>query len=250
MFDFGSILGSGTVYAQRHRAGNEYIFEQRPGWLTLATLGVYVRPWMLIDYPDVPPSIGRFEARRVRSGEVEARVSEPGVREHAAGRCVLGGADRRALHRRDDRRRSCEKAQYSDPRATEYMTQTLITRRDKVVATWLNQVCPVVDPVLAGRRRVHVRERGGRGASRRRRPRAISFSGSASTTPPTRARRRETPERSALAGRAPAGLLDSGEFVGVEVTALHPQHPGWARPATFFFRRAGPEWTLVGVERG
>jgi hypothetical protein len=30
MFDFGSILGSGTSYAQRHRPGNEYIFEQRP----------------------------------------------------------------------------------------------------------------------------------------------------------------------------------------------------------------------------
>ena len=25
------------------------------------------------------------------------------------------------------------------------MTQTLITRRDKVLATWLNQVCPVVE---------------------------------------------------------------------------------------------------------
>jgi hypothetical protein len=43
MFDFGSILGSGTVFAQRHRPGNEYIFEARPGWLTLATLGLYVR---------------------------------------------------------------------------------------------------------------------------------------------------------------------------------------------------------------
>jgi hypothetical protein len=63
MFDFGSILGSGTIYAQRHRPGNEYIFEQRPGWLTLATLGVYVRPWMVIDYPDVPKSIGRLEAK-------------------------------------------------------------------------------------------------------------------------------------------------------------------------------------------
>src|SRR5262249_42125921 len=49
MFDFGSILGSGTVFAQRHRSGNEYIFEQRPGWLTLATLGAYIRPWMRID---------------------------------------------------------------------------------------------------------------------------------------------------------------------------------------------------------
>ena len=61
MFDFGSILGSGTVFAQRHRAGNEYILEWKPGWLTLATLGLYTRPWMHIDYPDAPPSVGRFE---------------------------------------------------------------------------------------------------------------------------------------------------------------------------------------------
>jgi hypothetical protein len=37
--------------------------------------------------------------------------------------------------------------------------------------------------------------------------------------------------------------------VGVEVTALHAQRPEWARPAAFFFRRAGAGWTLTGVER-
>ena len=62
MFDFGSILGSGTVYEQRHRPGNEYILEWKPGWLTLATLGLYTRPWMHISYPDVPPAVGRFES--------------------------------------------------------------------------------------------------------------------------------------------------------------------------------------------
>ena len=90
--------------------GNEYIFEQRPGWLTLATLGVYVRPWMLIDYPDVPPSVGRLEAKAFDPLKWKPRVSEPGLREHAAGRCVLGGANRGALHRRDDRRGRAEGA--------------------------------------------------------------------------------------------------------------------------------------------
>ena len=50
-------------------------------------------------------------------------------------------------------------------------------------------------------------------------------------------------------GRATAGLLASGEYIGVEVTGRHPQHMGWARPATFFFRRSSG-WSLVGVERG
>ena len=110
MFDFGSILGSGTVYAQRHRPGNEYIFEQRPGWLTLATLGAYVRPWMLIDYPDVPRSVGRFEAKAFDPLKWKPEYPNAGVREHAGGRCVLGRANRGALHRRDDRRGGAEGA--------------------------------------------------------------------------------------------------------------------------------------------
>ena len=60
MFDFGSILGSGTVYAQRHRPGNEYIFEQRPGWATLATLGLSAT-WTTLDYPRCPDLVGRLE---------------------------------------------------------------------------------------------------------------------------------------------------------------------------------------------
>ena len=99
MFDFGSILGSGTVYAQRHRPGNEYIFEQKPGWLTLMTLGLYVRPWMTIDYPDVPASVGRIESERFDPLDVETRIPEPCLRQHESGRCVLGGADRVEIFR-------------------------------------------------------------------------------------------------------------------------------------------------------
>jgi hypothetical protein len=72
------------------------------------------------------------------------------------------------------------------------------------------------------------------------------FENSTSTRTPVGDRQTIT----APTGRAPAGLFDSGEFVGVEVTGVHPQRPGWARPATFFFRRGGGSWPLVGVERG
>ena len=43
------------------------------------------------------------------------------------------------------------------------------------------------------------------------------------------------------------------DYVGVTITATHPQQPGWARPATFYFRRAASGgnagWDTVGVER-
>jgi len=48
--------------------------------------------------------------------------------------------------------------------------------------------------------------------------------------------------------RVPNGL--TGDFVGVSITAVHAQQPGWANPSTFFFRRASGGWSLVGVERG
>ena len=50
-------------------------------------------------------------------------------------------------------------------------------------------------------------------------------------------------------GSARARRADGGDFVGVSVTAAHAKQPGWATPSTFFFRRGGIGWSLVGVER-
>ena len=114
-----------------------------------------------------------------------------------------------------------QKAQYSDPRATR-VHDAGADRASRQGGGGVAQ------PGLPGRgpgaRR---RRRASRSRTRRSprgppiRPRAISFSGFASTTPPPRARRLASRETvAAPAGRAPAGLLDSGEYVGVEVTAL------------------------------
>lgn len=253
MFDFGSILGSGTVYAQRHRPGNEYIFEQKPGWLTLATLGLYVRPWMTIDYPDVPDSVGRIESMRF-----DPLLWKPEYPNAAFDNMRPDDAfwAARIVSRFSDAaiRGVVEKARYSDPAATEYLTKTLIERRDKVVAAWINGVCPVVDPVLSS-------------------DGSLTFANAAvdgrAATPPERYELRwfrfdnQTDSRtplgeplsiSALSARAPQGLLGSGEFVGVSITAAHSQHAGWATPVTFVFRRSSTGgspggWVLVGVER-
>ena len=249
MFDFGSILGSGTVWSQRHRSGNEYIFEAAPGWLTLATLGLYMRPWMLIDYPDVPPSVGRFEADAFDPAKWKPEYPNPAFANMRPDDAFWAA---RIVSRFTDEmiRGVVGKAQYSDPRATEFMTAALVTRRDKVVATWLNQVCPVVDPVLSAD--------GG-----------LTFENAAvaarAATPPegyrlqwfqfdnaahTRTPHGEAQASASASGRAPAGLLESGDYIGVTITATHPQQAGWTRPTSFVFRRASSGWQLVGVERG
>jgi hypothetical protein len=249
MFDFGSILGSGTVYAQRHRPGNEYIFEQRPGWLTLATLGAYIRPWMLIDYPEVPPSIGRLEAKAFDPEKWKPEYPNSAFDNMRPDDAFWAA---RIVSRFTDEMIAAvvRKAEYSDPRATEYMTQVLIARRDKVLATWLNQVCPAVDPVLGTDGAFTFTNAAV--AARAVDPATsyqlqwFRFDNATATRTPVGDRQTTT----APTGRAPTGLLGSGEFVGVEVTAHHPQRPGWARPATFYFRLGSTGWTLVGVERG
>ena len=251
MFDFGSILGSGTVYAQRHRPGNEYIFEQRPGWLSLVTLGLYVRPWMTIDYPRVPRSVGRLEAERFDpltwKPEYPNAAFENLRPDDAfwAARIVSKFSDEAI-------RAVVEKAAYSDPAATDYMTKTIIARRDKVVAAWINQVCPVVDTALSADGNLTFAN--------------AAVEAKAATAPEryelnwfrfdnTTGQRTPAGERmmvSSGSARAPDGLMAS-DFVGVSVTAAHAQQPGWATPSTFVFRRdgAGPSasWSLVGVER-
>ena len=252
VFDFGSILGSGTVYAQRHRSGNEYIFEQKPGWATLFTLGLYVRPWMTIKYPHVPKSVGRLEAERFDPLKWKPEYPNPAFENVRpddafwAARIVSKFSDEAI-------RAVVEKAAYSDPAATDYITKTIIARRNKVVAAWINQVCPVVDAALSA-------------------DGTVTFANAAvdakAATPPERYELKwfkfdnTTDERTPVgepvtassgSARVPDGLL-SNAFVGLSVTAVHAGQPGWATPSTFFFRRGrsgtSGDWMLVGVERG
>jgi hypothetical protein len=252
MFDFGSILGSGTVYAQRHRPGNEYMFEQKPGWLSLATLGLYVRPWMTIDYPRVPRSVGRLEFERFDPLTWKPEYPNPAFDNMRpddafwAARIVSKFSDEAI-------RAVVQKAAYSDPAASNFMTKTIIARRDKVVATWINQVCPIIDAALSSDGVLTFRNAAVdakvAAAPERYELTWFRFDNTTDRRTPVG----ETMIVSSGSARAHAELMAS-EFVGVSATVTDPRQPGWATPSTFFFRRsgAGPAatWTLVGVERG
>ncbi len=116
MFDFGATLGSGTLAGQAPRVGNEYILEWKPGWLTLATLGLYTRPWMHFDYPPVPASVGRFEAKSFDPALWKPEYPNPAFDDMRpddafwAARIVARFSDEAI-------RVIVEKARFSDPRA-------------------------------------------------------------------------------------------------------------------------------------
>jgi hypothetical protein len=250
MFDFGSILGSGTLFAQRHRAGHEYIFEQRPGWLSLATLGLYVRPWMLIDYPDAPPAVGRIEADSFDPVRWKPEYPNPAFENMRpddafwAARIVARFSDEAI-------RAIVEKARFTDPRATDYLTTVIIRRRDKVLATWLNGVNPAVDLSLDASGRL-TWDNAAVAARVATPPRSYAlqwfrFDNHAHTASNVGSRQIVTEPEAEL----PRELAESrpGDYVGVVITADHPDHAAWAKPATFYFRRVAAGWQWVGAER-
>jgi hypothetical protein len=250
MFDFGSIMGSGTMFAQRHRAGNEYIFEPKPGWLTLASLGLYLRPWLHIKYPRVPPAVGRFEGDYFDPLTWKPEYPNPAFDNMRPDDAFWAA---RIVSRFDDKaiRAIVDKARYSDPRSTEYLTETLIKRRNKVLTAWLAVCNPLVDFTLDDRGALTFRNAAvlagvATDASSYRIAWSRFDNVSGSATPigdamTSTAARAQAP--SAIAGAA------APEFLQVDISAIHPQFKSWETPVVVHFRRAGAAWQLVGVTR-
>jgi hypothetical protein len=247
MFDFGSIMGSGTVFPQRHRAGNEYILEWKPGWLTLATLGVYTRHWMHIDYPHVPASVGRFEAASFDPAAWRPEYPNPAF-DNMRGDDAFWAARLVAKFNDADIRAVVQKARYSDPHATDYIAATLIERRRRVLAKWLTGINPLVDFELNSDGALTFGN-------------AAVVAGVASAPPRHHLRWSRFDNATGATGDpietetadtrivAPAPLLTRSDLLQVEISADHPQFPTWRTPVTVHFRRDERNWKLVGVRR-
>ena len=180
LLDFGSTLGSDSVEAQSRRAGNEFVWESRPTLITMLTLGLYVRPWIKVDYPDMP-AVGRFESNYYRAENWKPDYPNPAFRKaRPEDRFWAARIVRPCLTRRW--------RQWCAPRNTAipedpYVTKTLIERRAKVLATWLNAHEPDRQCGIEPFRRAHLRERRRTRRRRQRSRSATTSSGRASMTP-------------------------------------------------------------------
>jgi hypothetical protein len=252
LLDFGSTLGSGSVQAQSTRAGNEFLWEKRPTLITILTLGFYVRPWIKFEYPDIP-SIGRIEADYFQPSEWKPEYPNPAF----------------ANARPDDRFWAArivaatpveavaaivKTARYTDPQATEYLTNVIAARRAKVLKEWLNGTNPVVNPSLSASGVLTfdnaAEEAGVASRAERYTIEWSRFDNATAAHSPVGNEQTVTDRRA----QAPDELLSSpAEFISARVRAFHPEHPAWSHPVMLYFRRelrrAAPPWTLVGLER-
>ena len=143
------------------------------------------------------------------------------------------------------------KANYTDPRATDYMTATLIKRRDKVLRTWLAGVNPFVDFAIDGEgvltfANAAVQASVATPASEYRVSWA-RFDNATDTATPLGGEIVSKDMRSTV----PAALASAapGEIIQAGIAATHPGFSSWSSPVVVHFRRAAGGWQLIGVER-
>jgi hypothetical protein len=248
LIDFGSTLGSGSTRSQSTRAGNEFIWESRPTFITMLTLGFYVRPWLKVEYPDIP-AVGRFEGTYFTPEDWKPEYANAAF-ENARPEDRFWGATIAARFSDDAVRAIVGTAKFSDSRATEYLTKVLVQRKQKVLNAWLNATNPVTSLAL-----------GADGV--------LTFDNAAEAAGVATAAQHYTVEWSAFDNAAgshktiggeemvsartaqmPAALLAAKpEFVSARVRAFHGDHPAWSQPLVGYFRRAGSAWQLIGLER-
>ena len=248
LLDFGSTLGSGSVRAQSRRAGNEFVWESRPTFVTMLTLGLYVRPWIKVPYPEIP-AVGRIESTYYRPEEWKADYPNPAFKNALdedrfwAARIVAAFSD-------DAVKAIVGTARYSDPAASEYLTRVIMERRTKVLSSWLNGTNPIVDPSLSAAGEltfVNAAEQAAvaRGAERytaawfrfdNASRQLEAFGPDVTVTSPKL--------------QAPADLLAvRPAFIAVRLRAFSPDHPAWSNPLMAYFRQTGDGWQLAGLER-
>lgn len=247
LLDFGSTLGSGSTQAQTTRAGNEFIWEARPTLITMLTLGFYVRPWVKVPYPDIP-AVGRIESTYFRPENWKPEYPNPAFR-NARPEDRFWAA--RIISKLSDEaiRAVVGTAKFTDPRATEYLTETILARKAKVLRAWLNITNPVVDVSLSAEGRLtfkNAAQEVGMAKAAERYTVAWSRFDNASSTHTSAG-----PEQTVtgLSAEAPRDLLNA-DFVSATIRAFHPDQPAWEHPVVVYFRRApDATWSLVGLER-
>src|SRR5688572_11448026 len=134
MFDFGSILGSGTNEQDLPWVGREYIVEPKPGLLTLATFGLWRRPFIAVRATSELPAAGNFTADRFEPQSWKPHYPNQAFR-HLQAEDGFWAARIVAAFTPESIARIVAKAEFSDPRVTDHVTGALLRRRELVMRT-------------------------------------------------------------------------------------------------------------------
>jgi hypothetical protein len=136
LIDFGSTLGSGALAARSPQTGGEYFVDYGVMARSLVTLGLRRADWEKSIDPGLP-SIGfmdaaTFDPRGWRPDYPNPAFDERTEADVRWGVGIVAGFSDELI------RAAVARGKYSDPRASEYLAQVLIQRRDMLVRAWLD----------------------------------------------------------------------------------------------------------------
>jgi hypothetical protein len=138
---FATMLGSGFEQVKQAHDGYERLLDLRSAVKNLGGMGIYSPAWQRARYPGIR-SVGLLEstvfdpANWRPMAEVAAVANHLPDDDYWAAKQILAFTD-------DDLKVVVKAAQYTDPRAEEWVAKCLIERRDKVVRYFLDRVLPL-----------------------------------------------------------------------------------------------------------
>ncbi len=139
--DFGSTLGSGSDKPNSPRSGGEYLFSWQDAGVQLLTLGLAVPPWARANFPKLD-AVGRFESAKFDAERWVPEYPNPAFRNRLPDDEFWMA--RQIVNLRDDEIRAIvETAEYSDPKAADWVLRCLIERRDKIGRAVFAKVLPL-----------------------------------------------------------------------------------------------------------
>ncbi len=248
MFDFGSIMGSGTVAHDAARSGHAYLIERAASLRTLATFGLWAPAWAKRSRPEVARSAGPFHADD-HFDPVAWRAEYPNVAfQNMRADDAFWAARRVAAFTDAQLDVLVRRGAYRDPAAHAQIVAALIARRDAIARAWLTGVTPVAAPALSADGRLTFEDAAaaaGVTAGARYRVQWQHFDNDTGTHTPVGDPVVIDEPRTL----APEAIRAASGYVAASVSIDHPGYPAWQRPAVLYFRRTADSWQAVGLVR-
>jgi hypothetical protein len=141
LLDFGSILGSNGVGPKPTWSGHQYALDTKGAGLQAVTLGLFPPPWSRSDYPKLR-GVGLFDSWSFDPVAWKQNYPNPAFLVMDVGD-AFWAAKQVANFTDDEIRALVRTGDFSDPRATDWIAECLIKRRDKIVDAWLSPMLPI-----------------------------------------------------------------------------------------------------------
>ena len=212
----------------------------------LLSFGFALSPWQTVKYTEAP-SIGKFEGDRFDPRTWRPQTPTTAYME-LRDDDAFWAAQRVGAFTDEMIRAIVHTGEFSDSTSERALGDILIKRRNKILATYLPAVNPIVTPRLENNRLTFDNAAVRAGVAKPPAAYRASWFQFDNATGETRLLSTTTSATTTI--EAPPGLPTAeGSFIALDISANASDHKTWQRPIRTYFRRGASGWTLVGLER-